>query len=262
MRSKAHALTVPYGPTGREAIADRVGDLWLPDGPGPHPVATVIHGGFWRARYDRHLMDDISADLARRGWAAWNIEYRRVGAGGGWPTTFEDVALALDLLAGLAPEHDLDLDRLVTIGHSAGGHLAVWAAFRHRIDRGCPGADPRVRPVLAVGQAAVVDLQRAAADALGAGAVIDLMGGGPDEVPDRYAVASPSELLPVGVPTVLVHAPGDDLVPLSQSEGFAEAAVTQGDDADLVVVPGAHFEHIDPTTEAWTAVARRIEMVR
>ena len=261
-RDASPTLTLGYGEPGADPIADRVGDLRVPPGPGPHPVAVIIHGGFWRAQYGRDLMDTICADLATRGWASWNIEYRRVGAGGGWPATFDDVAAAVDQVARFADEHDLDPTRTVTVGHSAGGHLALWAAFRHNISEGSPGAAPLVRPRLAIGQAAVADLRRAANDAVGGSAVPDLMGGRPDELPDRYATGSPFELLPAGTPLLLVHGARDKIVPLSQSEGFVGEARQQGDDARLVTVKGGHFEHLDPSTEAWAAVLEAIETVR
>ncbi|HUR49179.1 MAG TPA: alpha/beta hydrolase [Acidimicrobiales bacterium] len=252
-------LTLGYGEPGAKPIAERVGDLRLPDGRGPHPLAVVIHGGFWRAHYKRELMDGICEDLARRGWASWNIEYRRVGAGGGWPATFDDVAAAVDQVALIAEKHHLDATRIVTVGHSAGGHLALWAALRHNIAPGVPGASPLVRPALAIGQAAVADLRRAATEKVGGSAVSDLMGGGPDEVPERYAAGSPIELLPANTPTVLIHGTNDEVVPVSLSRGFVDEARRQGDDANLVVVQGGHFEHIDPCTEAWAAAVERIE---
>lgn len=255
-------LTLGYGEPGAGPIADRVGDLRVPDGPGPHPVAVVIHGGLWRAQYARDQMDTMCADLARRGWASWNIEYRRVGAGGGWPATFDDVAAAVDQVALLAEEHQLDLTRVVTVGHSAGGHLALWAALRHKIPAGAPGVAPVVRPRLAVGQAAVADLRRAAGEEVAGPAVFDLLGGGPDEVPERYATGSPFDLLPGGTPMVLVHCAGDDLVPLSLSEGFVDEACRRGDAARLATVEGGHFEHLDPSTEAWAAAVEAIEVVR
>lgn len=261
-REAASVLTLGYGMPDEEPIADRVGDLRLPDGPGPHPVAVVIHGGFWRKQYGRDLMDRICVDLARRGWASWNIEYRRVGAGGGWPATFEDVAASVDHVAEVAEEHRLDLSRVVTIGHSAGGHLALWTALRQNIPAGEVGAAPIVRPRLAIGQAAVADLGQAARDAVGGTAVPDLMGGSPDDVPDRYEAGSPFELLPGDSPMLLVHGAGDDIVPLSLSERFVEEAGRRGGAARLTVVHGGHFEHLDPSTEAWSKAVTAIEEVR
>ena len=134
-------LAEAYGPG-----TDRFGELWRPAGDGPWPVVALLHGGFWRARRTLELMRPLAADLAGRGFAAWNLEYRRVGQpGGGWPGTFQDVAAGLDHLAELAGREPLDLDRLVVAGHSAGGHLALWSAARPGLPAGAPGR-ARVAP--------------------------------------------------------------------------------------------------------------------
>ena len=215
----------------------QAGDLTLPADEGPWPVAVVIHGGCWRTRYDRRLMDPLCADLAARGWAAWNVEYRRVGlrGGGGWPMTFDDVDAAIAYLAAVA--EPLDLARTVAIGHSAGGHLALWAAARSLV-------------TAAVGQAAVSDLEAAARDGVCGGMPQRLLGGGPREVPDRYAAGSPARLLPLPVPALLVHGDRDEVVPVGMSRDFAAAA-----GCDLEVLPGdGHFEHLEPGSRAWATV--------
>ena len=237
---------------------DQVGNLHLPaDGEGPWPVVVLIHGGFWRWGWDRTLMTPLARDLASRGLAAWNVEYRRVGQeGGGWPGTFEDAAAALDAVAELEA---VDSTRVVTVGHSAGGHLALWLAGRHRIAAGAPGAAPRVRPCAAVSLAGVADLVRGAAVGLGDGACAALLGGSPGERPERYAVASPAALLPLGVLQVLVHGTEDDVVPPAQSRDYADAAAAAGDDVELVEVAGAdHFDVVEPEHSAWAAVANRL----
>ncbi|MGH3622223.1 MAG: prolyl oligopeptidase family serine peptidase [Sciscionella sp.] len=229
------------------------GQLHLPSGERTCPVVVVLHGGFWAQRYGLDLGTPLAADLANRGVAAWNLEYRRLGGGGGWPGTFIDVARGVDALRTMAGEHRLDLDHVVTLGHSAGGQLAVWAAGRHRLPAEAPGADPDVRPVGAVSQAGVLDLVRAARDGLGGMAVPSLLGGVPDTVPERYSWASPTELVPIGVPVSCVHGTSDTIVPISQSESYKQAADRAGDRAEVIRVPGGHLEQIDPSTPAWAA---------
>jgi acetyl esterase/lipase len=222
-------------------------DLLVPEGDGPFPVAVLIHGGFWREHLTLDLDEGLARDLARRGWAAWNIEYRRVGevSGGGWPVTGEDVAAAIDGLADL--DAPLDLGRVVAIGHSAGGQLALWAASAR--------ADPAVRPAGVVSQAGVHDLREADRLGLGEGATAEFMGGHADDVPERYADASPVERVPAGVPILLVHGDADQRVPVEQSRTYAEAARAAGDEVDLVVRPGDdHFVHLDVSSGAWAEV--------
>jgi acetyl esterase/lipase len=221
-------------------------ELYLPQGSGPHPVAVAIHGGSWEARYGRRLMKAVAVDLARRGHAVWNVEYRRLGRGqgGGWPATFHDVGLAIDHLAEL---HDprLDLGSVVGVGHSAGGQLALWAAARE---------EPRVRLHRVVAQAAVCDLVAARDPAS------RLLGGTPEEVPERYAEADPMQRLPLQVPVLLVHGTHDETVPVRRSRRYAQAAVAAGGDVELVETPSdGHRVHIDPRSDAWLAAARWIE---
>lgn len=222
------------------------GDLYLPRRGTPRGTVVVIHGGFWQSRYTLDLGAATSADLARRGWAAWNIEYRRSGDGGGWPTTFADVAAAVDHVAEL---DGVGTDRVITLGHSAGGQLAAWAASRH--EASLPGGAPRVRVTAAVPQAGVLALATAADTGLGGSAVPDLVGGMPTRVPRRYAAVDPIERLPLGVPIRCMHGTDDSTVPIAQSRAYVAAAGRAGDDARLVVVAGDHFALIDPDTAAW-----------
>ncbi|HLY35065.1 MAG TPA: alpha/beta hydrolase [Jatrophihabitantaceae bacterium] len=222
------------------------GELHRPTGTARPGVVVVVHGGFWRARYDASLGDPLARDLAARGWTAWNIEYRRVGNGGGWPTTFDDVAAAVDLLATL----DVDTSRVVAVGHSAGGHLATWLAGR---------PDARVPVTGVVAQAGVLDLRAAARERLGNGAVEDFMGGTPDELPDRYAAADPMLQLPIDAPVVCVHAPADDEVPITQSEAYVAAATAAGTNARLVRATGDHYTLIDPSSPDWHLAVAAIE---
>jgi acetyl esterase/lipase len=235
--------------------ADQVANLHLPSAEGgPWPVVVLVHGGFWRRRWDRTTTTPLARELAARGLLVWNVEYRRVGQeGGGWPGTLLDVAAATDHLADVP---DADLGRVVAVGHSAGGHLALWLAARPRLAAGVPGSGPRVRLRGAVALAGVCDLVRGAQDGLGDGAVAELLGGAPDEQPDRYAAASPTALLPLGVPQVLVHGGRDAIVPPDQSRGYARVARAAGDPVELVELAGAdHFDvvgaaHIDVTLRA------------
>jgi acetyl esterase/lipase len=238
------APSVPYG-----RHHDQIANLHLParDG-GPWPCVVLLHGGFWRTGWDRTLMTPLAVDLARRGIASWNIEYRRVGQkGGGWPGTFEDVAAAVDYLGEL---REIDTHRVVTCGHSAGGHLALWAAARHRLPPDAPGALPRVKPIAAVAQGAVCDLEQAWRDDLGNGAITALLGSTTD-APTRFAGTSPAVLTPLGVPQLLVHGRDDEVVPVEQSRDYATRDVL----AELVELEGAdHFDVIDVAHGAWTIV--------
>jgi acetyl esterase/lipase len=242
-----------YGPS-----PDQFLELSLPRGRGAVPVAVVLHGGFWRAAYGVELARPLAADLAGAGWAAVAVEYRRVGAGGGWPATLTDVAAAVDSLADLSGHPRvagrLDLSRVAVVGHSAGGHLAAWAAGRQRLRAGAPGAEPVVRVTDAVLQAGVVDLGGALVAHLGDGAVRDFLGEPPGEHPARLAVADPVRLLPTGARVLCVHGAGDDVVPLRQSERYAAAARAAGDAVEVRVVPGDHMHLIEPGGNAWRLV--------
>ena len=238
------------------------GELRLPEGAGPHPVAIVIHGGCWRAEYDLAHISPLSAELTRNGIATWTLEYRRIGNdGGGWPGTFQDVAAGADHLRELAKGLPLDLDRVVAVGHSAGGHLALWLAARPGLPAGSAlaSSDP-LRLSGVIGLAAIADLRRYAEGSGYCNASVPLLlGGGPGEVADRYALASPSERLPLGVPVRLVHGTGDKIVPIEQSREFATRAASRGDDAKFLPVEGAgHFDPIATSAPAWSTVLKSV----
>lgn len=255
-------LGLPLPPTelriayGEDSLA--FGELRLPEGTGPHPVAVIIHGGCWRSEYDLKHITHVSAALTSKGIATWTLEYRRIGdAGGGWPGTFEDVARGTDFLRELARRHPLDLDRVVLVGHSAGGHLALWLAARPRLPRASVFASPDPLPVRGVvGLAAIGDLRAYAAGTAWCNASVPLLlGGTPAEVPERYAEASPIELLPLGVPVRLIQGTADTIVPIEQGSDFATRAKAAGDDARYVPIEGAgHFDLIAPTAAAWEQV--------
>ena len=213
---------------------DQYVDVYAPSG-AHRAMVAVLHGGFWRAPYAADLMEPLCVDLAARGYEAWNVEYRRIGAGGGWPMTFDDVRGAV---AGVE-------EPLVTLGHSAGGHLALWLAA----ERGA---------VLAISQAGVVDLVEAWRLGLSRRAPEELLGGAPDEVPERYASASPAARLPLGVPQLLVHGRRDDTVPAEMSRTYAEQAGRTGDAVELVETDERHFECLDPASASWSAIVERL----
>lgn len=233
------------------------GDLRMPAGRGPYPVVIGLHGGYWRARYDLEHFGHVCSALTAAGIATWNIEYRRTGEpGGGWPGTFQDVGAAADFLRILAPRLNLNLDRVLTVGHSAGGHLALWIAGRRNIPVESPiyTADPL--PLAgAVSLAGVVDLRRTWTLGLSEGAANLLMGGSPSEYPDRYAAGSPYDLLPLGIRQFLLHGTADDSVPFEMSERYVRRATAKGESATLLTLPDVgHFELIDPATSVWPTV--------
>ncbi|HUR13010.1 MAG TPA: alpha/beta hydrolase [Mycobacteriales bacterium] len=224
----------------------RYGEWWEPQGRGPFPLVVLVHGGYWRPAYDLTLEHPVAEVLAAQGFLVWNVEYSPAGTP--WPATLLDVAAAYD---HAVRDPRVDPARVAVVGHSAGGHLALWLGSRRP---GTPGGAPVVPPALVVAQAPVACLALAHAQRLGDGAVDLLVGGSPEDFPDRYAEADPLALLPSGTPTVLLHAADDDVVPLSQSQDYAAAS-----DARLVVVPGGHFAHLDPSSEA---VAALLEALR
>ncbi|MGH3346344.1 MAG: alpha/beta hydrolase family protein [Nocardioides sp.] len=232
------ARTIAYGDD-----ASQFGELNLPDD-APRGVVVVIHGGFWKAAYDLSLGRPLAQSLVAEGWAAWNLEYRRVGNGGGTPQTFGDVAAGIDRLASL---EGLDLATVVTLGHSAGGHLAAWAAGR---------TDPVVPVTGVVSQAGVIDLVRAHELGLGGGAVEALLGHPPGMTDAPY---DPYQQLPLHVPVRCVHGAGDVIVPIEISERYVAAASDAGGDATLTAVEGDHFVVIDAGSDAWERTLRLLD---
>lgn len=222
-------------------------DLHLPEGK-PRGVVVVIHGGFWRSQYDYTLGTPLAESLAAAGWAAWNLEYRRVGAagepgaGGGDPTTFDDIAAGIDALDGL----DVDTSTVVTLGHSAGGHLAAWAAARGRFDAWAGG----VEVTHVISQAGVLDLVSASEAGLGGGAVEEFLGHAPTAAD---APLDPMQQVPLEQPLWCIHGTDDANVPYTQSEQYVAAATAAGATVELVTIEGGdHFVLIDPSSDAWT----------
>jgi len=235
------------------------GDLRLPAGRGPHPLAIMVHGGCWRAEYKLDYLGPLSDRLASAGIATWNLEFRGIGdAGGGWPGTFDDVAMGAAHLRTLAKTYPIDLERVVLVGHSAGGHLALWLAAQRRLSGSNP-VTPAVRGVVTL--AGIVDLRDYAT---GAGscnkAVEPLLGGSAASVPERYAAASPSELLPIGVPVRLLIGALDPIVMPAHNAQFATQARRRGDDVALSLIDGAgHFDLVLPTGPAAERLRRTLE---
>ncbi|MEV6825110.1 alpha/beta hydrolase fold domain-containing protein [Amycolatopsis sp. NPDC051102] len=272
--------TVAYGPE-----PSQVGELYLPEGDGPFPVVALVHGGYWTAMWDRRQITDVADDLVARGYAVWNVEYRRIGEpGGGWPGTFLDVAAAVDALDGLDPA--LDLRRVVLLGHSAGGHLATWAAHRDVLPPEAPGARPKVTPIGLITLAGALDLRTAdvegfgkvladpdaeppkdapeparpdawaaVAEVVGDGILPLLLGGHAADVPERYAWTSPLELSGAGVPVLAVHGTADEAVPAEWSRRYVEKVVAEGGIARYVEVEGGtHFDVVQPGHPVWTEI--------
>jgi acetyl esterase/lipase len=248
-RNSEDILTDPPPPAADARLAygsepKQFGDLRLPAVDGLPPLAVVVHGGAWKAIYNLIHIGHLCTALGETGIATWNVEYRSVGdPEGPWPGAGNDVARAVEFASDLAERYPLDPDRIVLVGHSAGGTLALRAANLAQL------------PVVAL--AAVSDLRESAERVGPKGAVAAFLGGMPDDVPDRYAAASPRELLPLGVRQILVHGDADVDVPYAQSVTYAEAA---GDEAELVTLEDAgHFEPVDPAASYWPRVVEAVK---
>lgn len=229
-----------YGPD-----ASQWAELHLPVVQTVPGVVVVIHGGYWRSAYSADLGTPLAADLAAHGMVAWNLEYRRMGNGGGWPTTFEDISAGIDALATvpLTAGEELDLSRVVALGHSAGGHLAAWAGAHASFPTGAIGAGPAVEVTGVVSQSGLLNLGEAVKLRLSNNAAKKLVG-------NHLAEADPIQLLP-SVPLYAVHAIDDRDVPFSQSQSYVKAALDHGSWAELVEVPGDHFALIDVRAPAY-----------
>ena len=248
--------TIAYGPAPQQ-----VAELRLPKGRGPHPVVVLVHGGCWQAPWGFDHVRGLAAALTAAGHATWSLEYRRLGdPGGGWPGTLQDVARGADHLREAAKEHPLDLGRVVAVGHSAGGQLALWLAARRRLPRGSTlrVADPlRLRGVVSL--AGITDLRAGAASGICADAIPLFLGGPPPGRGDRLRQSSPIELVPLGVPLRLVCGARDPIVPIEQARSFEAAATAAGDSVTVQVVEGAgHFELVDPGSAAHPAVREAV----
>jgi acetyl esterase/lipase len=260
--SKAPDHRIAYG-----TAAEQYGDLRLPTTAGPHPVVVLIHGGCLKSEYA--TLKDLApmADaLKAAGFATWNVEYRRLGnAGGGWPGTYLDAGAAVDKLRSLAAEYPLDISRVVVVGHSAGGHLAMWVAARPRLPKDSPLSVDAPLPVKGVvnlgGYGDLAAFRQVEKAACGGTAVAEaVLGGDPSDVPDRYAQVSASAMLPLGTSQVLIWGEDDTNTPLWLAQQYVQAARAAGDPVQLLILPKlGHFEIADPSSSAWPSLRSSIQ---
>jgi acetyl esterase/lipase len=252
-------FVIPYG---GEPL--QFGELRLPEGEGPYPVVVIIHGGCWMSAYGLSHISPLAGAITGLGYATWSLEYRRIGnKGGGWPGTFTDVADGIDYLRLLSEEHPLDLDRVIIMGHSAGGHLALWSAARMNISAGSTlyRTDPLI-PKGVVSLAGIADLMTAATRKICGNAVVKLLGGGSADVPDRYVQGSPAKLLPLGVKQILVQGGMDTVVPADSVIIYLGKARDAGDDIELKLIETAgHYELVTPGSIAWPKVKEALSVL-
>jgi acetyl esterase/lipase len=249
------------------------GELWLPDasqhGDGPFPLVIMVHGGCWRAEIPGTILQDqLNADLRARGIAVWNITYPRVGhETGGYPGTFQSVAMAVDEVRDIAREHPVDLIRTAIMGHSAGGHLALWAAARGQLGLGGVdgvASEPFI-PAAAITLAGINDLEAYSARGpgrCGEPEIVDALINTQGRAGDPYADTSPAALLPLGVEQVIISGEVDPIVPPALGMGYATQAEIAGDAVTVITLEDAgHFELIDPTAPAWQVILAELERV-
>jgi acetyl esterase/lipase len=251
MQSSEHILTDTPPPADARlrygSDEHQFGDLRVPRGSGPFPAAMFVHGGFWRAKYDLGHAGFVCAALTKAGFATWNLEYRRVGnPDGGWPGSFEDVTAGYQFLKQLTTKYPIDAKRIIVLGHSAGGQLALALAAHHNTMRAV------------VSLAGVLNLRRAWDLHLSNDAVAEFLGGPPERVPDHYHEASPAEL-DIHCKQLLIHGSEDDIVPVAMSRDYAKQKKQKTEDVNLLEIPKAgHFEIVDPESKVWPQVEKAI----
>ena len=255
----SQGLAQPHIAYGTDPL--QFGELWLPKARGLHPVIIMIHGGCWRADLPGlELQAPLSQALTAHGWAVWNLEYRRIGhLGASYPGTFQDIAAGVDALRGLAKSHHLDLDRVVFVGHSAGGHLAAWAGARGKLPSTSPlwTQDPLL-PSAVVTLAGINDLEAyhdKGPDACGGPSVVENLVAFKGRGVAAYADTSPVHLLPLEIGQIVVSGELDPIVPSSFGEGYSSKAMKSGDPVQPITIEGVgHFELIDPSSKAWAVL--------
>ena len=246
---------ISYGKT-----AEQYGELRLPKTKGPHPVIVFVHGGCWLNAYNLDHVAPISRALTDEGYAVWTPEYRRIGdAGGGWPGTFEDISRSLKVLREFAPEYGLRLDRVIAMGHSAGGHLALWLAARKNLSSSSTFYNNHALPLHGViSLAGISDLlayEKVGNDC--SASLPELLGGTSSELPERWAQVDPMQLSSFGTPAKFIHGDLDSVVPLAQSEGMAKAS-----GGELIVVKGGgHFDMVSPHADAWQVIRKAVKEI-
>ncbi len=231
-------------------------DLRLPEGSGPHPVMVLIHGGCWLSKYDITYIGKLADALAQNGIATWTVEYRRVGdTGGGWPGTFQDIAHAADHLLSVASAYSLDTTRVIASGHSAGGHLALWLAAREQFENNALfSSAEQIQLKGVLGLAPAPDLAMLHKKGVCDNVIDKLMGGSPEEFPDRYAIGSVTELVPVGLPQVVLIGSYDHFW-REVGHRYYQRALAAKDKVRLIDAPeSGHFEMIDPDSSTWPLV--------
>ncbi|NNE27213.1 MAG: alpha/beta hydrolase [Saprospiraceae bacterium] len=245
---------------GSDAL--QFGELWMPESTDKATVIMLIHGGCWLSQFDYTLMDSMALDLSERGYAVWNIEYRRTeDPGGRWPGTFLDVASGLKFIEELSSQLPLKSDEIILSGHSAGGHLALWLAAHQQLDSTLDiylDELPEIKGVVSL--AGITDLETYTSPSGCGSNVVNLIGGSVDEFPERYDIASPIKLLPLDVPQILINGEADNIVPLSHINPYLQQAKSQGEDIQLKIIPNAgHFEVITPGSVAWSDIISSFE---
>lgn len=232
-------------------------DLFLP--PGEHadhsvPLVVLIHGGAWKSEIGADVFVTFARRLAERGLAVYNVEYRRVGAGGGWPTTFSDVAEAIDYIPNVqAANRSIDLSNVVVAGHSAGGQLAMWSGTRHKLDENVVGAKPKFRPHQVISLAGPVDMVTAVE--MGDKAIVTALGGRPDQIPDRYSMVDPIQNIDPQIPTIAMNGDRDRTVPAVLGQNYVAAAQKEGAKSSFVMIPGGnHVSIVDANNEQFLTV--------
>ncbi len=256
LASSPGTVRVAYG---REMY--QYGDLRRPEGTGPYPLLVVFHGGFWRSVYTLENINPFCSALVNCGYAVWNVEYRRIGNwGSGWPGTFQDIAAAIGYLDQLVDDGSIDLERVVLVGHSSGGTMALWAAALLAGQAPKDFLRPQLPPLKGViSLAGISDLRRAWEQVIQFRVVQRVLGGPPAQYPERYEAASPIELLPFHTPQILIHGLRDTNVPYEMSQCYALAAQASGDPVSLISLPDiGHGELVEPKSHAWAKISQSV----